>query len=72
MRRPLGVACNTVAPTLSINARVCEDYPRVAAEARDAWDPAEAQAVSRSQAALHYSRRSASAFVERQLYGQTR
>src|SRR5271168_4607938 len=26
-------------PTLSINARVCEDYPRVAAEARDAgWD----------------------------------
>jgi len=30
-----------------------------AAEAREAWDPAEAQAVSRSQAALHYSRRSA-------------
>ncbi len=26
-------------PTLSINARVCEDYPRVAAEARDAgWE----------------------------------
>ena len=30
-----------------------------AAEAREAWDPAEAQAVSRSHAALHYSRRSA-------------
>ncbi len=28
-----------IRPTLSINARVCEDYPRVAAEARDAgWE----------------------------------
>src|SRR3954468_10574952 len=28
-----------IAPTLSINARVCEDYPRVAEEARDAgWE----------------------------------
>ena len=28
-----------IAPTLSINARVCEDYPRVAQQARDAgWE----------------------------------